>query len=162
METMRQVFMPAEGEAQIREAVVREARSWLGTPFRDHARVKGAGVDCVTLLQEVYPAAGVDVGWLRRGGFYPAQWHLHLKKELYLDHLRLVADEMPGPPERVPKPGDVALYRYADASKVFNHAGIVIEWPMIIHTTARLVQWGNADIDAELKDAPRKFFSFWQ
>ena len=31
-------------------AVVAEARDWLGTPYRDHASVKGVGCDCLGLL----------------------------------------------------------------------------------------------------------------
>jgi cell wall-associated NlpC family hydrolase len=37
----------------LRAAVVREAESWIGTPFHHAARVKGAGIDCLMLLAEV-------------------------------------------------------------------------------------------------------------
>ena len=37
-----------------REAVIREAKSWIGTPFHHAARIKGAGVDCLMLLAEIY------------------------------------------------------------------------------------------------------------
>src|SRR5262249_43477037 len=42
-----------------RAAVVAEAESWIGTPFHHAARVKGAGVDCLMLLAEVYERAGI-------------------------------------------------------------------------------------------------------
>jgi hypothetical protein len=42
-----------------RQAVIAEARSWIGTPFHDRARVKGAGVDCLQLLIASYHAAGL-------------------------------------------------------------------------------------------------------
>src|SRR5260370_9302840 len=43
----------------LRAAVVQEAESWIGTPFHHAARVKGAGVDCLMLLAEVYQHPGV-------------------------------------------------------------------------------------------------------
>ncbi len=41
-----------------RQAVIAEAVTWIGTPFHHAARVKGAGVDCLMLLAEVYERAG--------------------------------------------------------------------------------------------------------
>jgi cell wall-associated NlpC family hydrolase len=32
-----------------RAEIVAEARSWIGTPYRDHGRIKGQGTDCVGL-----------------------------------------------------------------------------------------------------------------
>jgi len=36
--------------------IVREARSWIGTPYRHQASVKGAGTDCLGLLRGVWRA----------------------------------------------------------------------------------------------------------
>lgn len=36
-----------------RDQLVAEARTWLGTPFRDHGRLKGQGVDCVNFVAEI-------------------------------------------------------------------------------------------------------------
>ena len=33
---------------------VQEALTWLGTPYHHQGRVKGVGVDCGTLICEVY------------------------------------------------------------------------------------------------------------
>ncbi len=41
-----------------REAVVAEARSWIGTPWHHAGRVKGVGVDCVGLPVGVLRACG--------------------------------------------------------------------------------------------------------
>jgi NlpC/P60 family putative phage cell wall peptidase len=38
-----------------------EARSWLGTPFMDGASVKGAGCDCIGLMEALGRAAGVPI-----------------------------------------------------------------------------------------------------
>lgn len=42
-----------------REAVVAEARRWLGTPFHHKARLQGVGVDCLGLVWAVGEGAGV-------------------------------------------------------------------------------------------------------
>jgi len=39
-----------------RQGIVDEARSWLGTPYRHQASVKGAGADCLGLLRGVWRA----------------------------------------------------------------------------------------------------------
>ncbi len=60
-----------------RRALVTEAQSWLGTPFRPHASVKGAGADCVGLVYGIlhnigaiggveFPAYTMDGGWSAR------------------------------------------------------------------------------------------------
>src|ERR1700722_17931480 len=65
-----------------RTAVVAEARAWLRTPYHHMGRVKGAGVDCATLLAEVYARAGVIPPVAIP--FYPPDWHLHRDAERYL------------------------------------------------------------------------------
>ena len=43
----------------MRDAVVAEAKTWLGTPWRHMQRIKGVGVDCANLPAAVYEACGV-------------------------------------------------------------------------------------------------------
>src|SRR4029078_6925542 len=88
-----------------RRAVLREAESWIGTPFHHAARVKGAGVDCLMLLAEVYERAGVS----RRiePPFYVPDWHLHRDAERYMEGLLRYARSAD-----VPEPGDIALFRF--------------------------------------------------
>jgi cell wall-associated NlpC family hydrolase len=106
-----------------REQVVIEALTWLRTPFHHQARLKEVGVDCVMLLAEVYERAGVLPH--QEIGYYPPDWHLHRDAERYLMGLLEVAHEVTSP-----LPGDVALFKFG---RVFSHAGIVIEYPRIIH-----------------------------
>jgi len=42
----------------MREKIVAEARSWIGTPYHNCADIKGVGVDCGMLLVRVF----VDLG----------------------------------------------------------------------------------------------------
>ena len=111
-----------------RAAVVAEARAWLRTPYHHMGRVKGAGVDCATLLAEVYARAGaVPTG--RDSEFYPPDWHLHRDAERYLGFVIEHAREIAGDP----LPADIALWRFG---RCFSHGAIVIDWPVVIHAYA--------------------------
>jgi NlpC/P60 family putative phage cell wall peptidase len=43
----------------MRDLIIAEARSWIGTPFHHQGRVKGAGVDCIGLGIGVGKALGL-------------------------------------------------------------------------------------------------------
>lgn len=45
-------------EESRRRALEWEANSWVGTPFHQHATLKGVGVDCVHLAAAIYIATG--------------------------------------------------------------------------------------------------------
>lgn len=51
---MRPFFETTEKQEELR----RVAGQWRGTPFVPHARIKGAGVDCVHLAAEIYRECG--------------------------------------------------------------------------------------------------------
>jgi NlpC/P60 family putative phage cell wall peptidase len=38
------------------DQIIDEARSWIGTPYRHHASLKGVGCDCLDLLRGVWRA----------------------------------------------------------------------------------------------------------
>ncbi len=150
-------------EATQRSRVVAIARSWLRTPYHHHARIKGVGCDCLTLLAEVWEEAGlvrkIDIPQ------YSSDWHLHHSAELYFDGLLQYVHEIPGPPQ----PGDIALWKIG---RTFSHGSIVIEWPQVIHAyIGRCVMLENAEAAQHLqfigegkdsgKPRPRKFFSYW-
>src|SRR5947207_15287704 len=103
-----------------RAAIVAEAISWIGTPFHHAARVKGAGVDCLMLLAEVYERAGIVPHV--EPPFYVPDWHLHRDAERYLDGLGRYAHAI----DTRPEPGDIALFRFG---RTFSHGAVVIEWP---------------------------------
>lgn len=107
-----------------RQAVVAETLSWLGTPYHHAARVKGAGVDCGQLLAAVFEAAGVIPHVEPED--YPADWHCHRRSEKFLQHVEEHARKI----DTEPLPGDIVLYKFGQC---ISHAGIVIEWPQIIH-----------------------------
>lgn len=107
----------------VRERVVSMALEWLGTPYHHEGGVRGAGVDCAMLLVRVFHAAGLIPDIDPRP--YPADFMLHRDEERYLGWVRQYADEV-----TEPLPGDVVLYR---VGRCYAHAGIVLDWPEIIH-----------------------------
>lgn len=115
-------------EQDQRNAVVALAKTWLGTPYRSGAAVRGikGGVDCANLPACVYPEAGVVPKFPVE--YYPQDWHLHHSNERYLAQVMKYARELPK--GELPKPGDLAAWKFA---RCFSHGAIVIEWPRVIH-----------------------------
>jgi NlpC/P60 family putative phage cell wall peptidase len=133
----------------LRQRVVREAESWIGTPFHHAARVKGGGVDCLMLLAEVYQRASVS-GRIEPP-FYVPDWHLHRDAERYMEGLLHYAR-----PVDAPRPGDIALFRFG---RTFSHGAIVTSWPRLVHAYWNIgVVWGDATL-YPLKDRPVRFFT---
>jgi cell wall-associated NlpC family hydrolase len=56
---MRSAVIPMPSEPVPPEALVAEARRWLGTPFRHQGRIRGEGVDCIGLVLEPARALGL-------------------------------------------------------------------------------------------------------
>jgi hypothetical protein len=109
------------------EAVV-EAMTWLGTPYHHQGRVKGVGVDCGTLICEVFEKVGLMDHLDPRP--YPPDWHMHQIGQRYLEHVLSVCYEV-----EEPQPGDLVLYHFG---KCISHGAIVVEWPTIIHSYTAL------------------------
>jgi cell wall-associated NlpC family hydrolase len=134
-----------------RAAVVREARSWLGTPYHHHGRLKGVGVDCAMILCEVYHQAGL-IPFIDPGA-YPHDWHLHRDEERYLGWIKRYGRET-----QMPGPGDVGLWRFG---RCFSHAGIMIGDGFLIHAYLGLgVTLGSVNEEPLLKRQV-KYFTFW-
>lgn len=137
-------------ERDLRAAVVREAQEWIGTPFHHAARIKGAGVDCLMLLAEVYERAGVSAERIVPP-FYVPDWHMHRDAERYMEGLLGYAR-----PVDAAAPGDIALFRFG---RTFSHGAIVVEWPRVIHAYWSIgVVWGSGDLHP-LSKRPVRFFS---
>jgi cell wall-associated NlpC family hydrolase len=105
-----------ENEAAERVAFVAEAKTWLGTPFRDQGDVKGGGVDCAMLLVRSAVGTGLIAPFDPRP--YPPQWHLHRDEERFLGIVTKLGAEV----VREPLPGDVIVYR---VGRCFSHGGII-------------------------------------
>lgn len=123
----------------IRDAVVTEAKTWLRTPYHSGARLKGVGVDCGQFLIGVYANTGVlQQGECEPGG-YAFDWHLHRSEEKYLSWVQKYCELIDGDP----LPGDIAVFQFG---RCVSHAGIVVAWPMIVHSyVGRGVIYSNID-----------------
>ena len=146
-------------EAEARQAIVAEATSWIGTPYRSNAMMKGkgGGTDCAMFLIAVYSKLGLIPEFDPRP--YSPQWHIHRSEELYLSHMLKHATEFTGPP----KVGDVAMFKIG---KVFAHGAIVVGWPMVIHALGNTTVMRD-DISKNsigrwaLARVPQRFFTLW-
>jgi cell wall-associated NlpC family hydrolase len=123
-----------------RLAVIAEARSWIGTPFHFGARIKGTGVDCAQFIAAVFEHC--EIFNADDYGFFGRDWHFHTDVEHY--KMRMVRHALELPLTTQPQPGDVALVR---VGRVFSHAGIIVEWPMLIHAGPRGVREVNGEFD---------------
>ncbi len=144
-------------EAEQRRRAVREARSWVGTPYHPQGDVKGTGVDCGMLLVRVFVDSFLCDPFDPRP--YADDWYLHRSEERYLgfifDRTKEVAAALPG---------DVMVFRYG---RCYAHGGIVTKAsPLtIVHAfqPALLVLEEEVARSPALCAAARapKFFSLW-
>lgn len=138
-----------------REKVIEVARSYLGTPFHDGARLKGVGIDCAQLLAAVYSeAALIESPKIEP---YSPQFMLHRDEPLFEQHVLKFAHEID---EAAAQMGDIVLYQ---VGRSFAHGAIIVDWPRwIIHAfkSFRAVAETGA-FDADLRGRKTKFFSMW-
>lgn len=118
-----------EREQVERLAVVKEALSWLNTPYHHMGRVKGVGVDCGMFIAEVFERCNkiphIDFA------YYPSDWGMHRSEEHYLKHMNIYFEEV----TRSPLPGDVLLYRFG---RCVSHGSVVIFNNTLIHSYINL------------------------
>lgn len=139
---------------RIRDAVIAEALTWLKTPYHDHARVKGAGVDCAQLPIAVYSAVGLIEPFEVS---YPKDVYLHKGDEIYINHV-LQAGAVEIPAGQAQK-GDLALWRWGRA---FAHGGIMIPDNKVIHALVDVgVTIDDLSTSEDLIRRPAKWFTFW-
>ena len=136
-------------EAEERARVVAVARTFLGTPYLDHGRVRGSGIDCAMLLAETFHEAvpvrvpRVDVD------YYNTYWYLNgHERQRLIDVVERYARRV----ERSPLDGDIALFMPQRHNRdhrpqLVAHAGIIDSWPRVIHAWApsEKVQYDDGD-----------------
>ncbi len=111
--------------------IVEEVKSWVGTPYRHQASVKGAGCDCLGLVRGVWrslydeepaPLPVYSPDWAERG-------QSELLKEAAEQFLL---------PVNAPKIASVLLFRM-DATSPVKHCGILINQHEFAHA-----YWGRS------------------
>jgi NlpC/P60 family putative phage cell wall peptidase len=109
-----------------RTAIVAEALSWIGTPFRHAAGIKGVGADCVHFVLRTFQKTGhapADFAPPK----YAREWHIHRSEELILKTLPVYARQIE---EKDAGPGDVVLYRIG---RTASHLAIIVDENCIAH-----------------------------
>jgi NlpC/P60 family putative phage cell wall peptidase len=110
-----------------RNAIVAEARSWIGTPYRHQASLKGVGCDCLGLVRGVWRAVlGAEP---EPAPPYAPDWAEAGKRETLAEAGRRHFVEV----DLVQfAPGDVLLFRWR-AGLVAKHAAIVTAPDLMVH-----------------------------
>lgn len=138
--------MNAEEIVASRTQMVAEARSWIGTPYHVGGMVKGAGCCCGSLILAVFQACGRATG--ESLGFISADCWMHWTNEQYqfrlMKHAVKIAETLARPGRmNIARPGCIVLTRVG-TNRCYNHAGIVTEWPMLVHAIKPAVEEVNA------------------
>lgn len=128
------------------ERILKEARSWIGTPYRHQMSLKGTGCDCIGLVRgiwlEIYgqapcglPAYSPD--WAEVGG-----------REDLLDGLARLMTQVALAEAR---PGDVLVFRMMPGA-VAKHAAVLSLGDMD-DPRARIIHayWGRAVVESWLR-----------
>jgi cell wall-associated NlpC family hydrolase len=105
-----------------REAIVKEAKTWIGTPYCGHSCVKGVAVDCGQLIYGIYHALGL-IPEVSLPTDYSLQVSKHRASTEYID---LVDQYFHDIPEAAVQPGDLVVYKLGLA---YAHAAVIIRWP---------------------------------
>jgi NlpC/P60 family putative phage cell wall peptidase len=112
------------------ERVVAAARSWIGTPYRHQASLKGIGCDCLGLVRGVWrETVGPEP---EAPPPYAEDWAEAASAET----LAQAAERwlLPGAPDDL-RPGDVLLFRFS-AGLPAKHAGILATPASFVHAYA--------------------------
>lgn len=132
-----------------RAGIVSAAESWIGTPYRHRASLKGAGTDCLGLLRGVWRELVGDEPL--EAPSYTPDWADFQGDDLLLGALRTCFSELaPG----MAGPGDVLVFRMGLGMPA-KHCAIIASPGRIIHAywgrsvcVTRLVPWWERRIAA--------------
>lgn len=113
---MKYLFEDSEKVKELNDIL----ESWIGTPFRHFAGVKGLGCDCIHLVARVFEEMGYGPFKIPQ---YHKDWHLHKDNSMLLEGIknRLRVEILP--PEN-PITGDILLFQFGKAqshSAIFNN-----------------------------------------
>lgn len=124
-----------------RVEIVAEARSWIGTPYRHQASLKGAGCDCLGLVRGV---------WRARIGAepetpppYTPDWAEALGEETLLAAARRHLREVP---VSAAEAGDVLIFRMGIGVPA-KHCGVLTETGTLVHA-----YWGRSVVETRMTD----------
>lgn len=138
-----------------RDAIVKEAREWIGTKWQHQASVKGAGCDCAGLVRGVYrelTGNGVDIPFN-----YPSTWHLFKDEPRMYNTLKECAGKEI-PCESL-EPGDIVTFSFREKFPD-HHVGIVTGEGTFIHAYLDVKKVVETRMDETWKNRLRHAFRF--
>ncbi len=109
------------------DAIVRAARSWIGTPYHHQASCKLVGTDCLGLVRGVFREIYGREAEMPPP--YSADWAEALAAETLL---AAASRHLVPTQDRVPKAGDVLIFRLRRGT-VAKHAGLVTGRDSMVH-----------------------------
>lgn len=154
----------SEREARVRAETMREALTWIGTPFRNCADVKGraGGIDCAMLAVRSLIHSGRLEPFDPRP--YSPHWFMHRSEEKLLGWI----ESKLGPRIETPQLGDLVVWQFG---RCFSHVGILINPREVMHAYAvagcalisrlsedslRYVSMGSVNFAR-----PQRFYDMW-
>ncbi len=125
-------------------AVVQIARTWLGTPYRHQASVRGVGCDCLGLVRGVWREIHGDEAEVVPA--YRSDWAEVGERETLLEAARRHLVEVS---LSVMQPGDVLLFRMTPQA-VVKHVAILSALPNGADPQPRMIHayWGRAVVES--------------
>lgn len=104
------------------------ARTYVGTPHINGGDVKGAGLDCCTLVTNLYADLGYEKIPIKFG--YSGDWYCQKHcTELLLPYLEKYCDKT-----QELRPGDLVSYRWGRSS--YAHLAVYLGDNLVIHCDA--------------------------
>lgn len=151
----------------IREQIVAEAKSWIPTPYHDHAGIKHVGVDCFYLPTRVLQTVGLLPKQFEPPPYSPQQW-LNSAAQVDKFHLRVVDTTALDIVLKYCKreisesevlPGDLVVYKIVES---WTHGAIVVSWPdFIVHAVVGLGVCGSHGTkEGIVRNLSRRYFTF--
>jgi NlpC/P60 family putative phage cell wall peptidase len=113
-----------------RLTIVEVARSWIGTPYRHQAALKGVGCDCLGLLIGVWRELGGEAGAVPP---YTPDWAEAMGRETFAEGLREHLIEID---PRAAREGDLVLFRWRSHLPA-KHGAILTAPDRIVHAQER-------------------------
>ncbi|MEZ5799229.1 MAG: NlpC/P60 family protein [Nitratireductor sp.] len=114
------------------EKIVREARSWIGTPYIHQASAKGVGCDCLGLVTGIWRELGGEMA--RPLPPYTPDWG----EVDRVEHVLTAARDFLAPiTAEQSQPGDLVIFRWR-AGAIAKHMGILSASDRFVHAWERV------------------------
>lgn len=137
---MDQAVIAPELPSEQVDAIIREARDWIGTPYQHQASRKHCGTDCLGLIRGIWRALYGEEPELPPA--YTPDWASEQGEETLRN---AAARHLWAVPLNAACPGDVLLFRMS-ANAPAKHAAVLVSETRIIHA-----YWGRAVTESLLR-----------